>query len=75
MTELIDVAGVALASGSIVATAVWGVGKLNAAIVGLRTEVKSLACQIERLAEHHETTDLKVANISERVVRLESMGH
>lgn len=75
MTDLLDVAGVAMASGSIVATAVWGVGKLNAAIVGLRTEVKSLACQIDRLAEQHETTDIKVANISDRVVRLESVGH
>lgn len=68
MLESLDVM---LTVGALVATAVWGVAKISSKLERLTERVDSLSRSINALASRHDTTDTRVENLTERVIRLE----
>lgn len=68
----LDFIGLMLTGGCIVATAVWGVGKITSKLSELTERVDWLSKSITHLADQHETTTTRVADLTERVVKLEA---
>lgn len=69
MLESLDVM---LTAGALVATAVWGVARISSKLERLSERVDSLSRSIHDLASRHDTTDTRVENLTERVIKLEA---